>query len=83
MQFGHRVKSVSLAEYKPEEVEQMRDGGNQVRQITQWLQLLVAPAICCFAGGMPSMLNLKFMAKHELHVVSSGGSIQVPCQIYT
>eukprot|EP00775_Hariotina_reticulata_P009864 gene9864-10022_t len=30
MQFGHRVKSVTLAEYKPEEVEQMRDGGNQV-----------------------------------------------------
>lgn len=31
MQFGHRVKSVTLAEYKPEEVEAMRDGGNQVR----------------------------------------------------
>jgi hypothetical protein len=31
MQFAHRVKSVTLAEYKADEVEHMRQGGNQVR----------------------------------------------------
>lgn len=30
MQFGHRVKSVTLADYKADEVEHMREGGNQV-----------------------------------------------------
>ncbi|WIA37933.1 hypothetical protein OEZ86_001310 [Tetradesmus obliquus] len=30
MQFAHRVKSVTLAEYKADEVEHMREGGNQV-----------------------------------------------------
>jgi hypothetical protein len=30
MQFAHRVKSVTLAEYKADEVEHMRQGGNQV-----------------------------------------------------
>eukprot|EP00878_Enallax_costatus_P021129 GHUV01022362.1.p1 GENE.GHUV01022362.1~~GHUV01022362.1.p1 ORF type:complete len:252 (+),score=68.62 GHUV01022362.1:111-866(+) len=30
MQFGHRVKSVTLADYKADEVEHMKEGGNQV-----------------------------------------------------
>eukprot|EP00879_Flechtneria_rotunda_P009785 GHRR01010235.1.p1 GENE.GHRR01010235.1~~GHRR01010235.1.p1 ORF type:complete len:141 (+),score=25.00 GHRR01010235.1:58-480(+) len=30
MQFGQRVKSVTLAEYKSDEVEHMKEGGNQV-----------------------------------------------------
>jgi hypothetical protein len=30
MQFGHRVKSVTLAEFKPEELDAMAAGGNQV-----------------------------------------------------
>jgi len=30
MQFGHRVKSVTLADYSAHEVEQMQQGGNQV-----------------------------------------------------
>lgn len=30
MQFGHRVKSVTLADYSADEVEAMRQGGNQV-----------------------------------------------------
>jgi hypothetical protein len=31
MQFGHRVKSVTLAEFKPEELDGMAAGGNQAR----------------------------------------------------
>lgn len=29
MQFGHRVKSVTLADYSAQEAEQMQQGGNQ------------------------------------------------------
>jgi hypothetical protein len=31
MNLGHRVKSVTLADYSAHEVEQMQQGGNQVR----------------------------------------------------
>jgi hypothetical protein len=31
MQFGHRVKSVTLADFSADEVEAMRQGGNQAR----------------------------------------------------
>lgn len=38
MQFGHRVKSVTLADYSAHEVEQMQQGGNQVRH--RWRMLV-------------------------------------------
>jgi hypothetical protein len=35
MQFGHRVKSVTLADFKPEELDAISEGGNQVRSSVQ------------------------------------------------
>ena len=32
-EFGHRVKSVSMASFKPEEIERIKKGGNDVRVI--------------------------------------------------
>jgi hypothetical protein len=53
MNLGHRVKSVTLADYSAHEVEQMQQGGNQV---CCWLVRLGDPAApakqqgqCCFA----------------------------------
>lgn len=35
MQFGQRVKSVTLAEFKSDEIQAMKDGGNEVGYTTK------------------------------------------------
>jgi hypothetical protein len=46
MNLGHRVKSVTLADYSASEVEQMLQGGNQVRCLACKVLVVFCSQLC-------------------------------------
>ena len=57
MQFGHRVRSVTLADFKPDELEAMAAAGNQVRHSHPGPTAAWAPGRLRGGGGGGTMLR--------------------------